>query len=56
MKLELRSQNKIPPTSLLFLTILSVDTSNMAPCVVGYSYLPLFFNVNEQMPAQSNKD
>lgn len=56
MKLELRSDKRIPPTSLLFLTLQTVDNSKINPCVIGYSYFPLFFNVDEQMPAMSNGD
>ena len=28
----------------------------MTPCVVGYSYLPLFFNVESGMPSTSSND
>lgn len=56
MKYELRNKTKIPPTSLLYLTIQSIDKSTGNPCIVGYSYFPLFFNVEKEMPAWNNND
>jgi hypothetical protein len=48
-KIELRSI-KTDPTSLLQLTFYTIDTTVFKPKVLGYSFFPLFIDIEEKMP------
>lgn len=54
MKFELRPTRPLKPTSLVFMTIETVDKSSNKASVAGFSYFPLFMDAEEGLPPVTN--
>ena len=50
MKFELRPQQKLKPTSLVYMTLETVDKSSNEARFAGFSYFPLFMDAEEGLP------
>ena len=55
MKVELRSSN-MPPTSVAFITLSTIDEMTNQPKIVGYSGINLFVNRSTQALPHSNSE
>jgi hypothetical protein len=44
MKFELRSKEKLMPTSLAYIIIETIDISSLQSRYLGFSYFPLFMD------------
>ena len=44
MKFELRSKDRLMPTSLAYIIVETIDKSSMQSRYLGFSYFPLFMD------------